>query len=535
MTIKPGQNSEPIPGYVLVERLGQGGFGEVWKAVAPGGIPKAIKFVHGNVDDDFSHTAAQELKSLNRMKSVRHPFILGVERVDVIDGQVVIVMELADRDLSHRLQECQGQGLVGIPREELLRYMDETAEALDLMNSEHQLQHLDIKPQNLFLVRNHIKVADFGLAKDLEGMTASLSAGITPMYASPETFDARVSRFCDQYSLAIVYQEMLTGKRPFNGTNARQLLMQHVKMPPDLTPLPANEHRIVERALAKDPNQRWPTCTEFVQALRAAPASPLVPAKPAVAWEVPAAPPVGLPASGSARAPTAPTALASYDTDEVRDQETGLNTPGRTDDENPDRKTPSRPQRSDKSGNPARTEKKRRAAAQDESVRQPAAKTVQSLYPCPRCGEPLPDSESMAWCLKCGYYDTGEPGPMLIRAWHFLWFAGIALIAGLTYGAHVYLPVRSWPRDMWCVAAVGLALLGLVASHLWAMGLACRFAQGNLGLRDVMRWPILVWKAMSHYLPSTHGPICLATWSVALVLCALVLKGLDYWPKTPPP
>jgi len=521
MAIKPGQNTEPIPGYVLVERLGQGGFGEVWKAVAPGGIPKAIKFVHGNVDDDFSHTAAQELKSLNRMKSVRHPFILGVERVDVIDGQVVIVMELADRDLSHRQQECQREGLAGIPREELLRYMDETAEALDLMNSEHQLQHLDIKPQNLFLVRNHIKVADFGLAKDLEGMTASLSAGITPMYASPETFDARVSRFCDQYSLAIVYQEMLTGKRPFNGTNARALLMQHVKMPPDLTPLPPNEHRIVERALAKDPNQRWPTCTDFVQALRAAPATPMARATPTVTWEVPTTP---------ANAPAA----APHAAAEVRDQELGLNTPGRSEDENPDRKTPSRPQRSEQSGHSARTEKKRRAIAPDENVRQPAAQTVQSLYPCPRCGEPLPDSESMAWCLKCGYYDTGGPRPMLIRAWHFLWFAGIALIAGITYGAHVFLPVRSWPRDVWCLAALGLALLGLVASHIWAMRLACRFAQGNLGLRDVMRWPILVWKAMSYYLPSTHGPICLATWSGVLVLCALVLKGLDYWPKSPP-
>ena len=106
--------------------------------------------------------------------------------------------------------------------------MEEAAEALDLMNIDYQLQHLDIKPQNLFLIQNHLKVADFGLVKDLEGISAQVSGGVTPIYAAPETFEGNVSRFCDQYNLAIVYQELLTGQRPFNGTNVRQLLMQHV-------------------------------------------------------------------------------------------------------------------------------------------------------------------------------------------------------------------------------------------------------------------------------------------------------------------
>src|SRR6201981_559070 len=101
--------------------------------------------------------------------------------------------------------------------------MAEAAEALDLMNREHQLQHLDIKPQNLFLNHNHVKVADFGLVKVLEGKVASVTGGVTPVYAAPETFDGLVSRFSDQYSLAIVYQELLTGQRPFNGTTVQHL------------------------------------------------------------------------------------------------------------------------------------------------------------------------------------------------------------------------------------------------------------------------------------------------------------------------
>src|SRR5258708_28069859 len=112
--------------------------------------------------------------------------------------------------------------------------MEEAAEALDFMYSAYQLQHLDIKPQNLFLVHNHVKVADFGLVKDLEGGMASVTGGVTPVYAAPETFDGKVTRFTDQYSLAIVYQELLAGQRPFTGSSLRQLVMQPLQAQPHL-------------------------------------------------------------------------------------------------------------------------------------------------------------------------------------------------------------------------------------------------------------------------------------------------------------
>jgi eukaryotic-like serine/threonine-protein kinase len=264
--------AEPLPGYRLIERIGRGGFGEVWKAEAPGGILKAIKFVYGNLDDatEDGRPADQELKALNRVKSVRHPFILSLERYDIIQGQLVIVMELADRNLWDRYRECTEHGLTGIPRDELLAYMEEAAEALDLMNSHYQIQHLDVKPQNLFLIHNHVKVADFGLAKDLEGVQATLTGGVTPVYAPPETFEGQVTRFCDQYSLAIVYQELLTGQRPFSGTTAKQLMMQHLQAEPNVSPAPANEQPVLRRALSKDANKRFASCTDLVRALRQA-------------------------------------------------------------------------------------------------------------------------------------------------------------------------------------------------------------------------------------------------------------------------
>jgi serine/threonine protein kinase len=272
MAVRIESQAEPIPGYKLIERLGGGGFGEVWKAEAPGGLLKAIKFVYGDLQaaSDEGVRAEQELKALSRVKTVRHPYILSLERYDIIEGQLIIVMELADRNLWDRFKECRAQGLSGIPREELLRYMEETAEALDLMNTEYQLQHLDIKPQNLFLVHNHAKVADFGLVKDLQGMMASVTGGVTPVYAAPETFDGWVSRFSDQYSLGIVYQELLTGQRPFSATNVRQLILQHLQAPPNVAPLPAHDREAIGRALAKNPDERFPTCLDLVRVLRAA-------------------------------------------------------------------------------------------------------------------------------------------------------------------------------------------------------------------------------------------------------------------------
>jgi serine/threonine protein kinase len=265
-------DTEPLPGYRLLEPIGNGGFGEVWKCLAPGGILKAIKFVYGNLNDFEvdDGRARQELKALERVKQVRHPFLLSIEQIQEIDGELIIVMELADQNLHECFLEYQQRGLPGIPRDKLLAYLDDAAVGLDYLIEKHGLQHLDVKPRNLFLVADRVKVADFGLVKTLERSSISgLLGGVTPLYAAPETFANKISKHTDQYSLAIVYVELLTGRRPFDGKNIRQLALQHMSAPPDLSMLPEVERDIVGRALAKDPDQRFPSCTAFIRTLAA--------------------------------------------------------------------------------------------------------------------------------------------------------------------------------------------------------------------------------------------------------------------------
>jgi eukaryotic-like serine/threonine-protein kinase len=259
------KKSEPIPGYTLRERLGSGGYGEVWKADAPGGLFKAVKLVYGQMDGE---RAIHELKALNRIKTLRHPFLLSLERFEVVEGQLVIVTELAECSLKDRFLKMQQAGNIGIARKELLQYMRDAADALDYMNEQHSLQHLDIKPENLLLVGDHVKVADFGLVKDIQDQAMSMLGGLTPLYAAPEVFNGTPSRRSDQYSLAIVYQEMLTGAVPFPGKSTAQLATQHLNASPDVYALAAGERKVIARALAKDPAKRFESCREMVEYLQ---------------------------------------------------------------------------------------------------------------------------------------------------------------------------------------------------------------------------------------------------------------------------
>lgn len=255
-----------LGGYMLEHRIGTGGYGEVWKALGPGGFAKAVKVLFGNLDGPH---ADAELRSLQRMRDLRHPFLLNIERVDIQDGRVFVVTELADSSLENRFAECRKAGQAGVPRKELLGYLRDAADALDFMAEHHGLQHLDVKPENLLLQGSHVKVGDFGLTRDISQSSATAMGGFTPLYTPPEVFEGKPDRHSDQYSLAIVYQLMLTGTPPFSGRTPAQLAAQHLRSRPDLTLLEPAERPVVARALSKSPSSRFRSCREFVEELLA--------------------------------------------------------------------------------------------------------------------------------------------------------------------------------------------------------------------------------------------------------------------------
>jgi serine/threonine protein kinase len=263
----------PILGeYRLLQRLGLGAFGEVWKAEAPGGVHVALKTIIRPVEHE---AAQQERRALELIKQLRHSYLMSIQAFWVMESRLHVAMELADSSLRQRFQECRKQGLPGIPQKEMLGYLREAAEALDYLHREHVL-HRDIKPENLLLLQGHVKVADIGLARHVQGDISMLndSGSGTPTYMPPEMVTRRVCKQSDQYSLAVVYAEMRQGRPPFRADNLFALMQAHIFKEPDLEGLPEPEQVVVRKALAKEHRERFRSCVDFAEALAAATAEP---------------------------------------------------------------------------------------------------------------------------------------------------------------------------------------------------------------------------------------------------------------------
>jgi serine/threonine protein kinase len=261
--------------FELLEEIGHGGSARVYRARDHlAGRDVAIKIIPNDVEDrqDF---IARFNREIEIVRTLAHEHIVEVYGFGETEEVVFLVMRLLDGgSLRVKLDASpNGQTPVGLAA----LYGAQMARALHYAH-QHGIIHRDVKPSNMLFAKEnpyHVLLADFGIAKiqGLRGMTKSGIAIGTPEYMSPEQAEGKESDpRSDIYSLGIVLYEMLTGRPPFKGQSPVAIMYQHVHVLPAYirgynTQAPVELCQIVETALRKHPDERFPTAEHLERAL----------------------------------------------------------------------------------------------------------------------------------------------------------------------------------------------------------------------------------------------------------------------------
>jgi serine/threonine protein kinase/WD40 repeat protein len=299
--------------YQVKAKLGEGGMGFVYRArhrkldtdvVIKVPRPALLQ------DPEFVARFTREIRALVKLE---HPHVVKIIDVDDHEGVPFAVMSyLAGGSLEDRQPLGQDGKPLPTPADELGDWLEDVAEALDFVHKKGFV-HRDVKPANiLFDGQGNVYLSDFGVAKAAaETRRGQVDASLTgtgvvlgtPQYMAAEMalgakYDGRV----DQYALAVTVYEMLCGRVPFQGATAAAILLKQTSEQPKPVHLvcesvPKGVSDVVQKALAKDPSQRFPTCTAFAKAVVAAiVASPNQGRSPAAARQTSRVPVVSCPA-----------------------------------------------------------------------------------------------------------------------------------------------------------------------------------------------------------------------------------------------
>jgi serine/threonine protein kinase, bacterial len=264
-------------GYTIVRRLGAGAMGEVYLAAHPR-LPRrdALKVLPAEFTPDDEYRI-RFLREADVAATLMHPHIVGVHDRGEFDGQLWISMDYIEgTDAGHLLCARYPDGM---PPDEVVRIVTAVADALDYAHN-HQLLHRDVKPANILLTqpdagRQRVFLADFGIARridDASGLTGTSMTVGTVAYAAPEQLRGEaIDGRADQYALAATAFHLLTGATLFQHPNQAAVISQHLTAPPppiaDRRPELSGLDPVLSKALAKSPDDRYPSCQDFADAL----------------------------------------------------------------------------------------------------------------------------------------------------------------------------------------------------------------------------------------------------------------------------
>ena len=266
--------AKPFGRYELLDLLGRGGMGEVYRAhdtateriVALKLLPTGLA-----ADPNFERRFRREARIA---ASLNDPHVVPIHSYGEIDGRLYVDMRLVEgRDLHTLITDEGGQ----LSASRAVAIIEQIATALDSAHRA-ELVHRDVKPSNILITgRDFAYLIDFGIARASTdtAMTGTGHMVGTLAYMAPERFGGKTDPRADVYSLACVLHECLTGDRPYPGDSLEQQLAGHLTTPP---PQPSTKYPeipsafdvVIARGMAKDPDDRYQTASELADAARAA-------------------------------------------------------------------------------------------------------------------------------------------------------------------------------------------------------------------------------------------------------------------------
>src|SRR5215471_1478163 len=261
--------------YKIVRELGRGAMGVVYHAIDPNiGRPVAIKtiqFAPTRKPEELDRMRDRLFREARSAGNLSHPGIVTIYDVDQQGDLAYIAMEYVDGSTLDQMLTESG----ALPPERLFSILGQSAVALDYAHSKG-IVHRDIKPANIMVTADGTtKITDFGIAKitTSEQLTRTGSIVGTPHYMSPEQVQGQaVDGRSDQFSLAVIAYEMLTGEKPYTGEHLTTVVYKIVaeeplpprRLNPSLTPAIES---VLRKGLAKRPDNRYRTCQEFTSAV----------------------------------------------------------------------------------------------------------------------------------------------------------------------------------------------------------------------------------------------------------------------------